>query len=83
VALTNQNYCNSARYCEFLSSHSRFYDYSQITNRMFRINMHIVPMFIVLMIALGQMGAAVTPYAIMVIAVLSFFIITYFVSYHP
>ena len=49
---------------------------------MFRINMHIVPMFIVLGIAFMNMGAAASPYAIMIIAVLSFFIITYFVSYH-
>lgn len=44
--------------------------------------MHIVPMFITLIIAMGQMGASGTPYAIMAVAFLSFFIITYFVSYH-
>lgn len=65
-----------------MSSNSRFYDYSQITNRIFRINMHIVPMFIVLIAAMGRMGAAGTPYAIITVAFLSFFIITYFVSYH-
>ena len=83
VSLTNQNYCSSARMCEFLSANSRFYDYSQTTNRMFRINAHIVPIFIVLMIAMINMGSAETPYAIMVVSVISFFIITYFVSYHP
>ena len=82
VSLTNQNYCNAARTCEFLSANSRFYDYSQTTNRMFRINIHIIPMFIVLVIALAKLGPATTPYAIMIVAILSFFVITYFVSYH-
>jgi hypothetical protein len=39
-------------------------------------------MFITLIIAMGRMGAAGTPYAIITVAFLSFFIITYFVSYH-
>ena len=82
VSLTNQNYCNSARHCEFLSSNSRFYDYSQTTNRMFRINFHIVPLFIILVIAVAKMGPAATPYAIMLVAILSYFMVTYFVSYH-
>lgn len=82
MALTNLPYCNAARYCEFLSSNSRFYDYSQTTSRIFRINMHIVPIFIVLCVSMGNMGLAATPYAIMLIAVLCFFIVTYFLSYH-
>ena len=49
---------------------------------MFRINIHIVPIFIVLCISIGKMGLATTPYAIMLIAVLTFFIVTYFLSYH-
>lgn len=82
VSLTNKPYCDSARYMEFLASNSSFYNYGQTTNRIFRINMHIVPIFIVLCISIGNMGTAATPYAIIIIAVLCFFIITYFLSYH-
>jgi len=80
--MVNIPYCNAARYCEFLSSNSPFYSYSQTTNRILRINMHIVPMFIVLCVGMGQMGASATPYAILIVAILSYFIITYFLSYH-
>jgi len=82
VALMNQPYCVASRHCEFLSSNSRFYSYSQITNRIFRVNMHIVPIFIVLCVSMGEMGHAATPYAILIISVLCFFIITYFLGYH-
>lgn len=82
VALTNNNYCNSARNCEFLSSNSIFYDYSQSTNRIFRVNIHIMLIFIVLLVALTKMGSGATPYAILFICVITFFLITYFVSYH-
>lgn len=44
--------------------------------------MHIVPIFIVLCASMANMGPAATPYAIMLIAVLCFFIVTYFLSYH-
>lgn len=44
--------------------------------------MHLVPIFIVLCVAMANMGTAATPYAIMLIAVLCFFIVTYFLSYH-
>ena len=49
---------------------------------MFRINYHIVPLFIVLVISMIKMGPATTPYAFMIVAMLTYFMITYFVSYH-
>jgi hypothetical protein len=44
--------------------------------------MHFVPMFIVLCVGMQQMGASATPYSILIVAILSYFIITYFLSYH-
>jgi hypothetical protein len=82
VGMVNLPYCEAARYCEFLRSNSSFYDYSELTNRLFRINLHVVPIFVVIMLAIYRMGAATTSYAILIIAVLSFFIITFFLSYH-
>ena len=49
---------------------------------MFRINVHIVPIFIVLVIGIFNMGPSVTSYAIMIITVLVYFIVTFFLSYH-
>jgi len=44
--------------------------------------MHLVPMFIILCVGMSQMGVSATPYSILIVAVLSYFIITYFLSYH-
>jgi hypothetical protein len=41
-----------------------------------------VPLFIVLVISMANMGPATTPYAFLIIAMLSYFLLTYFVSYH-
>lgn len=49
---------------------------------MFRINFHIVPLFVILVISMIKMGTATTPYAFIIIAMLSYFMLTYFVSYH-
>ena len=44
--------------------------------------MHFVPMFIILCVGMNQMGPLATPYSILIVAILSYFIITYFLSYH-
>ena len=44
--------------------------------------MHIVPIFVILIIAIFDMGVAATDYAIMIQVVLIFFIVTFFLSYH-
>lgn len=82
IAMVNIPYCNAARYCEFLRNNSSFYYYSEITDRLFRINVHIVPVFIIMVIGIILMGPNVTSYAIMIITVLVYFIVTFFLSYH-
>jgi hypothetical protein len=74
----------SARYCEFLSSESGFYNLSQTTNRIFRINQHIIPIFFTVLIAIITMKAAgqASPYGILFVCFVTFFTVTYFLAYH-
>ena len=44
--------------------------------------MHVVPIFIIMVLGIMQMGPAATDYAILVLVVLIFFVITFFLSYH-
>ena len=53
--LTSLPYCNSSRYCEYLSSESKFYNYNQTINRLYRLNLHIIPIFLTLLIAMISM----------------------------
>ena len=82
IAIVNLTFCGAARYCEFLRCNSYFYYYSEITNRLFRINAHIIPISVILVFGIINMGSAATAYAILVIALIIFFILTFFLSYH-
>ena len=81
--MLNLPYCNSARYCEFLSANSSFYDFSQTTNRIFRLNQHMIPIVLTLIIAILTIdGSGKSPYALVCVVAISFFIVTYFLAYH-
>lgn len=79
--LTNLPYCDSSRYCEYLSKVSNFYNYSQITSRLFRLNAHIIPIFFTLMITILSMEDSknTSPYYIICTSIITFFTITYFI----
>jgi len=81
--LSGMPYCYSSRYCEMLAGESQFYNYSQTTNRLFRLNMHIVPIVLTLLIAIGSMESTgnSSPYGIFCITMITFFVITFFVAY--
>jgi hypothetical protein len=81
--LTSLPYCNSSRYCEYLSSESKFYNYNQTVNRLYRLNLHIIPIFLTLLIAMITMEKAGgnSPYGIICITLITFFTITYPIAY--
>lgn len=78
-------YCNSSRYCEFLSEESKFYNNNQIINRLYRLNLHIIPIFFTLLIAMLLMEGTgkTSPYGIFCITLITFFTVTYPLTYQP
>lgn len=81
--LTNLPYCNSSRYCQYLADESKFYNYSQTVNRLYRLNAHIIPIFFTLLIAMLSMEKAgsSSPYGIFCITIITFFTITFPIAY--
>lgn len=79
-------FCNASRYCEMLALDSGFYDYSQTTNRLYRLGAHglliAVIGFIAILTMIGKSGLS-SIFGIIFITALAFFMITFFISIHP
>lgn len=85
INLVSLPYCNSARYCEQLSASSDFYDYSQTTNRVYRLAAHLILMSIVTFISLLSVKSYSGHSEItgtLGIAVVSLFTVTFFIGLH-
>lgn len=85
INLISIPYCNAARYSEQLSRSSDFYDYSQTTNRVYRLAAHILLMTIVSFISLLSVKAAsgqASISGIFFIALISLFTVTFFIGLH-
>jgi hypothetical protein len=79
--ITGNPYCNSARYCEYLSDNSAVFEDNQSTSRMYRIAAHLLIAGLVGIICLYAKGKIV-PTVILVILFSSLFISTFFISIH-
>lgn len=81
INITGNPYCNSARYCEYLSDNSGCLDDSQSASRIYRLGAHMLIAGIVGIISLYIKGMIV-PTAILVMLFASLFISTFFISIH-
>jgi hypothetical protein len=66
-----------------LGADSKFYNFSQSTNRLYRINIHIIPIFFTVLLAMFSMESAGnnSPYGIFCITLITFFTVTYPLAY--
>jgi len=81
INIAGNPYCNSARYCEYLSDQSWVLEQSQSTSMSYRICAHMLIAGIVGIICLYMKGSLL-PSSLLLIMLLSIFISTFFISIH-
>lgn len=81
IYTTGNPYCNSARYCEYLSNNSAAFEDNQSSSRVYRLSAHMFIGGVASLICLYLKGAIV-PTAVLIIFFSSFFISTFFISLH-
>lgn len=81
INIAGNPYCNSARYCEYLSSTSYAVEQDSTTSRTYRLCSHLTIAGIVGIICLYVKGT-IAPISLLVMLFLSLFISTFFISLH-
>lgn len=81
INIAGNPYCNSARYCEYLSNNSYIVEQDQTSSRTYRLCAHLAIAGIVGLICLYVKGT-IAPISLLVMFFLSLFISTFFISLH-
>lgn len=81
INLTGLPYCNSARYCEYLTNKTVLTEGSQSVSRTYRLCAHFLIAGAVGILGLYVKGS-ITAFIILFLIIVSLFISTYFISIH-
>ena len=81
INITGIPFCNSSRTCEYLCNNSMVLEEAQSSSRVYRLCSHIFLIGINCILALYIKGN-ISPMALLVIFVLTFFIVTFCISIH-
>ena len=81
IALTGNPFCNSAKYCEYLTNESMACDGNQSSMRIYRICAHLCIVGTTSILGLYIKGT-VEAYTIAAVLILGIFVSTFIISYH-
>jgi hypothetical protein len=80
VILTGNPYCQSAKYCEYITHESMLHDGNQSTLRLYRICAHVFIAGLVSILGLFIKGG-IEPYTVGATFIIGMFVSTYIISY--